>query len=469
MKKTISKFIFISSLFLIFSFNSYSQTRDIVKTKEECLDSPIIYNTSFEGVYIIYMPWNVADKKVINFEGCQYEAFGVSVCYDNNFRCAADWQPIDTYDPNHSEAIIGDKPVDPNEGGGNEGGGNEGSGNEGGGTSPFPPLDDAYNPSDGSSDYIDPYSRGCNSSTIYPLSYEITEGYDENGEPIIVEYPNTYYNTFNFMGNNYLQKYNCLYVRTSQGYVANTSRYVYDAYDSGKLKDCTWQSGDTEVHNCSYQGERPTNPNEGGGNEGGGNEGGGNEGGGNEGGGNEGGGNEGGGNEGGGNEGGGNGNGEGGSNGDGFDYERMAQANKDAFFEEFDKDALINEIDLSDDSTELEIDNILDMIFQGIRNLILDEGVTPELFIPIKQQMNLIGDFGNSPVFNDYFKEPFYSLFPKPRKCTPFVFGSGEVYEFSISCNVIELIKSLLAFVFYFLVLLEYFNVGANLVRGGKQ
>ncbi|MEX5996894.1 hypothetical protein [Providencia hangzhouensis] len=207
----------------------------------------------------------------------------------------------------------------------------------------------------------------------------------------------------------------------------------------------------------------------GGGNEGGGNEGGGNEGGGNEGGGNEGGGNEGGGNEGGGNEGGGNGNGEGGSNGDGFDYERMAQANKDAFFEEFDKDALINEIDLSDDSTELEIDNILDMIFQGIRNLILDEGVTPELFIPIKQQMNLIGDFGNSPVFNDYFKEPFYSLFPKPRKCTPFVFGSGEVYEFSISCNVIELIKSLLAFVFYFLVLLEYFNVGANLVRGGKQ
>ncbi|WP_442959402.1 hypothetical protein, partial [Providencia sp. PROV181] len=163
------------------------------------------------------------------------------------------------------------------------------------------------------------------------------------------------------------------------------------------------------------------------------------------------------------------GNGEGGASGDGFDYERMAQANKDAFFEEFDEDSLIKEIDLADSSTETEIDNILDMIFQGIRNLILDEGVTPELFIPIKQQMNSIGDFGNSPIFNDYFKEPFYNIFPKPRNCSPLTFGSGEVYEFSISCDIIELIKTLLAFIFYFWVLLEYFTVGANLVRGGKQ
>ncbi|EPO2454037.1 hypothetical protein ACT7LO_004427, partial [Providencia rettgeri] len=286
-KKNISKVIFISSLFLIFSFNTYSQNRDIVKTKEECLASPTIYDTSFEGVYIKYMPSNGGNKRVINFEGCQYEATGVIVCFDNDFRCAADWVPIDTFDPNHSEAIIGDKPVDPNEDGGNEGGGN--------------------------------------------------------------------------------------------------------------------------------------------------------------------------------------GNGEGGSNGDGFDYERMAQANKDAFFEEFDKDALINEIDLADDSTELEIDNVLDMIFQGIRNLILDEGVTPELFIPIKEQMNLIGNFGDSPIVNDYFKEPFYNLFPKPRKCSPLIFGSGEVYEFSISCDVIELIKTLLSFVFYFFVFYEYFTVGTNLIRGGKE
>ncbi|MEQ5183817.1 hypothetical protein ABN222_04725 [Providencia alcalifaciens] len=460
MKRILSNLIFIHSLVLIFSFNAFSQTRDIVKTKEECLASSTVYGTSFEGVYIKHIPSNGGDKRVINFEGCQYEATGVIVCFDNDFRCAADWVPIDMFDPNHSEAIIGDKPVDP-EGGGGEGG-SEGGGNEGGSDSPYPPLNDAYNPSEGTSDYIDPSSRGCNPETVFPIYYEVTQGYDEEGNPIVVKEPETYFNTFNFMGSNYIQKYNCFYIRTTQGYVPNTSRYVYDAYDSGKLKDCTWQSGFTEVHNCAYQGERPTDPNQGGGNEGGGNEGGGNEGGGNEGGGNEGGGNEGGGNEGG-------GNGESGSSGDGFDYERMSQANKDAFFEEFDKDALINDIDLADDATESEIDNVLDMIFQGIRNLILDEGVTPELFVPIKQQMNMIGDFGHSPIFNDYFKEPFYNLFPKPRKCTPLVFGAGEVYEFSISCDVIELIKTLLSFVFYSLVIYEYFTVGSNLIRGGKD
>ncbi|MDR5615376.1 hypothetical protein, partial [Arsenophonus sp.] len=34
-------------------------------------------------------------------------------------------------------------------------------------------------------------------------------------------------------------------------------RAVYEAFDTGKLNDCIWKSGFTEVHNCSYRGERP--------------------------------------------------------------------------------------------------------------------------------------------------------------------------------------------------------------------
>lgn len=119
----------------------------------------------------------------------------------------------------------------------------------------FPPVQQVYNPVSGQSDFISPSEREC-ADIVYP-TYEKVTSYDDSGNPFVRKEPAKFYNTFNFMGNNYLQKYGCLYVRTSEGQKPSTSRAVYEAFDTGKLNDCTWKSGFTEVHNCSYRGERP--------------------------------------------------------------------------------------------------------------------------------------------------------------------------------------------------------------------
>ncbi|WP_334472823.1 hypothetical protein [Arsenophonus sp. PmNCSU2021_1] len=122
-------------------------------------------------------------------------------------------------------------------------------------SSNFPPIQRVYNPVSGQSDFISPSEREC-ADIVYP-TYENVTSYDDSGNPVVRKEPTKYYNTFNFMGNNYLQKYGCLYVRTSEEYKSSTSRAVYEAFDTGKLNDCTWKSGFMEVHNCSYRGERP--------------------------------------------------------------------------------------------------------------------------------------------------------------------------------------------------------------------
>ncbi|HGJ5854344.1 hypothetical protein [Arsenophonus nasoniae] len=220
-----------------------NNNKDLQTPEEVCMNK-----SSLSGSFYTK---KVGSNYYANVDGCEYIANDdVLICSEKSGTCYAKWNPTG-------------KTVEDGNGKDNE---KEKSDNKISGQSPnvnkvlesssdFPPVQHVYNPVSGQSDFISPSEREC-ADIVYP-TYQNVTSYDDSGNPVVRKEPAKFYNTFNFMGNNYLQKYGCLYVRTSEGYKPSTSRAVYEAFDTGKLNDCTWKSGFTEVHNCSYRGERP--------------------------------------------------------------------------------------------------------------------------------------------------------------------------------------------------------------------
>lgn len=445
MKKYITVFFIIFYSSFVFS-----------KTKEECISSPVIKNVQFSGVW--------GKERYINFEGCQYEGFGILVCSSDGFTCAADWKPLDVFNNSQSEAVMTNSE--------SESGSTTDNTPDNQNNSPQsekqPAVDiNSYNPDTSSqSDYQDPEERGCNKDQTFPLTSEYTTGYDESGKPIIKVEQNEYLNTFDFIGNNYMQKYNCLYVKTSSGYVPNTSRYVNDAFTSGKLRDCTYKSGFTPVHKCKYQGERPVTentsstggsdhdsssanhssggsstdtpsghvPNNNSNSSGSGS-----------------------------NTGSGNSSG---SDGNGFDYEKMADLTKDRLTSDYDLDKQQSELNSAVDKSVNDLIASNDERINSIQSVINGSGVATPEFSGVQSQLDILTDTSdNSLLFGFFNFNNLFPAFPKAKSCESLTFGSGKFYEFNIDCKYVNIFKKLFAFILYVYTFYYFINSLSGLLR----
>lgn len=435
MKKLLSLLFFISFL-------------SNAATDAECLAKP-----EFEGSMTNAWKDPKTFDRYANYEGCLYVASGVIVCTGDDSTCYGTWKPVGAAS-NSSDG----------NGGGNTGGG--GGDNNGGG-------------SDGGND-------NTGYTYVNPLDGTYPPGTEENPhspDPLYFdEHP---YNTWMFQNNRFMNKQGALYVYTGTvttstdpleikiEYTPVSSKTMYDLFTSGKFADCAYHSGFNEQpFVCDYQGqpsEVPNPPVNGGDNNGGGNTGGGGDGG-NTGGGDDGGntGGSGGDNNGNGDTGHGGGSGSGEGTGE-FDYDRMAKANKDALTEDFDLPEVESEVSSSLDTSINALVSENSKLSDSIGGL-LGQGtsVSPE-FSGSVSGMEKIGSGDKSSLLESFRDESLFPALPAPKQCVPFVFGKGEVYEFTIDCKYIELFKGIFSFILYFWTFLTIYDTFTGILRKGKD
>lgn len=155
-----------------------------------------------------------------------------------------------------------------------------------------------------------------------------------------------------------------------------------------------------------------------------------------------------------------------------FDYVENAKKIKEQLTEPVSKEtiAFIHR----DIKSDLDKINSLSGDFsKNINSLINGEG-------DIKGDENLGGSYGLAQGYlgiigndiNDSILSPFINLefdhffpqLPQPKSCESLVFGSGEVYEFSVDCKYINMFKGVFGFILYIMTFLYFINslVGLN-------
>lgn len=428
-------------------------------TVEECTSRPKL-DVSMTNVW--------KDDKTLdryaNFDGCLWEATGITVCDGNELACFSQWSPIGVEIKDEGGEGEGEGEGG-NNGGGSNGGntGGENGGNNGGdwGTEPLPgytyinPLDGTYPP-----------GTEANPNSSQPLL--------SDDQPL---------NTFKFQGNQFRNRQGALYVYTgtvSTGvdpvikqirYTPVSSKGMYELLWNGKLSDCAYHSGFNEdPFICNYQGqpsEIPVPPINSGGNGGNGGNGGENGG---ENGGNGGNGGENGGNSNGGGTGGGDGGGNGSGTGDGeFDYDRMAKANKDALTEEYDSGAIQSEISGDLDGSFQGITDTLNSLSDSIGGLLGNGSAVSGEFAGAASDMQKVGSGDSSSLIDSFLSGNLFPKLPSPKQCVPYVFAAGESYEFSIDCKYINMFKAVFAFILYFWTFVTIYDSFAGILRKGKE
>ncbi len=392
---------------LLIPFTSYGALTDA-----ECKLKP-----SFDGV--LTNVFQEGTSRYANFEECIYELSGVSVGTDDGTFYGR-WSPIGAA----REPGTGSGGGETGETGGNSGGGETGP-------------------------TINPTDRYC--STFSLPSYTNKNIYDEDGNVIEVEKtPIDVYNTFIYQGDNYRRQGSCLYIKTSSAWEPVISKSVYDAFDDGKLGDCAFNSGfNLTPVVCNYQGETGGGTGETGGGTGETGGGTGETGGGT------------------GETGGGTG-GTGSSSDDGFDYDKMAQANKDALTENLDENELKDEITGTLDTSTSGIIDTFNNLTNSISGLIGNGGTVGTEFSESASYMSQIGTGDKSPLLDSFFSSDIFPSLPKASQCKPIIFGTGQIYEFTIDCKYLDMFKNIFAFILYFWTFVTVYDVFTSILRKNK-
>ncbi|ENA9168975.1 hypothetical protein ABG149_004801 [Salmonella enterica] len=151
-----------------------------------------------------------------------------------------------------------------------------------------------------------------------------------------------------------------------------------------------------------------------------------------------------------------------------FYYDKMACKNKKELTETYNDSEVKQRIKSDLDKSADELDVVINKHTNGIMGVVNGNAASSE-FSGAAQSMKEIGSGKESPVVNKFLADGVVPKIPAYSQCKPLLFGVGTVYEFTINCDKINLIRSLLSFIFYFFTFMSvYNNFTFILKRGGK-
>ncbi|MCT8349541.1 hypothetical protein LGZ99_20660 [Photorhabdus temperata] len=151
-----------------------------------------------------------------------------------------------------------------------------------------------------------------------------------------------------------------------------------------------------------------------------------------------------------------------------FDYTQMAKANQEALTEEVNLSAIQGEMTADLDSTTQDIQDAFSSFSDSIGGLMGNGSAVTGDFAGSVSEMQKIGEGDKSPLLDSFLNGGFFPALPAAQPCKPFIFGSGEVYQFTIDCKYLEMFKSVFAFILYFWTFVTAYDTFAGILRKGK-
>lgn len=151
-----------------------------------------------------------------------------------------------------------------------------------------------------------------------------------------------------------------------------------------------------------------------------------------------------------------------------FDYSKMANANKDVLTEHFDSSSIQSDVTSSLDATSKSISDSANSLSDSVSGLLGNGSQIAPEFSSSASGMQKIGRGDKSPLLESFTKGGLFPSLPSSKQCTPFVFASGKTYEFSISCQYIDMFKSVFAFILYFWTFVSVYDSFTGILRKGK-
>ncbi|HAT1685021.1 TPA: hypothetical protein I8Y21_005850 [Klebsiella oxytoca] len=144
-----------------------------------------------------------------------------------------------------------------------------------------------------------------------------------------------------------------------------------------------------------------------------------------------------------------------------FDYERMGNVTKDRLSENYDDSVTRSLAQKNADASFSGVTDAQDKLSDGAAAVVSGSSQGD---LSGGQLSKVVSGTGSSPLL-DRFK---IQDLPSPSQCRPFVFGAGQVYEFTLDCDKMNFFKQIFAFILYFWTFITLYETFVSLPSKNK-